>query len=157
VDQPETTKKPPSAFLHQCHTHPPDSLTQRNPPLYDYRGRPYAGDLCLPVLFAFALALSTVVALAQSNPFKGATVARFDLFGTVHCYDPFYFTHQGATWPGPDTATTGLIFPGPPATPLAPAAGVSDWVTNWIADYNTLPADGSPSSPVNPLYSPCIQ
>jgi hypothetical protein len=67
---------------------------------------------------------------------------------TVHCYDPFYFTHQGATWPGPDTATTGLIFPGPPATPLAPAAGVSVWVTNWIADYNTLPAEGNPSSPI---------
>jgi endoglucanase len=71
-----------------------------------------------------------------------------NLIVTVHCYDPFYFTHQGATWPGPDTATTGLIFPGPPPTPLAPAAGVSVWATNWIADYNTLPADGNPSSPM---------
>ena len=71
-----------------------------------------------------------------------------NLVVTVHCYDPFYFTHQGATWPGPDTATTGLIFPGPPATPLAPAAGVSAWVTNWIADYNTLPTEGNPSSPI---------
>ena len=71
-----------------------------------------------------------------------------NLIVTVHCYDPFYFTHQGATWPGPDTATTGLIFPGPPATPLSPAAGISTWVTNWIADYNTLPVDGNPSSPI---------
>ncbi len=71
-----------------------------------------------------------------------------NLIVTVHCYDPFYFTHQGATWPGPDTATRGLIFPGPPATPLVPAPGVSAWVTNWIADYNTLPAEGNPSSPL---------
>jgi len=71
-----------------------------------------------------------------------------NLIVTVHCYDPFYFTHQGATWPGPDTATTGLIFPGPPATPLAPAAGVSSWVTNWIADYNSVPTEGNPSSPL---------
>ena len=71
-----------------------------------------------------------------------------NLIVTVHCYDPFYFTHQGATWPGPDTATRGLIFPGPPATPLVPAPGVSVWVTNWIADYNTLPAEGNPSSPL---------
>lgn len=71
-----------------------------------------------------------------------------NLIVTVHCYDPFYFTHQGATWTGPDTATTGLIFPGPPPTPLAPAAGVSTWVTNWMADYNTLPTDGNPSSPI---------
>ena len=71
-----------------------------------------------------------------------------NLIVTVHCYDPFYFTHQGATWPGPDTATTGLVFPGPPATPLSPAPGISSWATNWIADYNTLPAEGNPSSPI---------
>jgi endoglucanase len=71
-----------------------------------------------------------------------------NLIVTVHCYDPFYFTHQGATWPGPDTATVGLVFPGPPATPLSPAAGVSDYVTNWIASYNTLPTEGNPSSSI---------
>jgi endoglucanase len=71
-----------------------------------------------------------------------------NLIVTVHCYDPFYFTHQGATWPGPDTATTGVLFPGPPPTPLSPAAGVADYVTNWFADYNSLPAEGNPSSPL---------
>ena len=29
---------------------------------------------------------------------------------------------------------------------MKPAPGVGAWVTNWIADYNTLPAEGSPSS-----------
>ncbi|HWD19623.1 MAG TPA: glycoside hydrolase family 5 protein [Verrucomicrobiae bacterium] len=71
-----------------------------------------------------------------------------NLIVTVHCYDPFYFTHQGATWPGPDTATTGVIFPGPPPHPLQPAAGIGDYVTNWFVNYNTLPADGNPSSPL---------
>ena len=71
-----------------------------------------------------------------------------NLIVSVHCYDPFYFTHQGATWPGPDTATVGVIFPGPPSVPLTPAAGIGSYVTNWIADYNTLPADGNPSSPL---------
>ena len=69
-----------------------------------------------------------------------------NLVVTVHCYDPFLFTHQGATWPGPDTATTGVLFPGPPLTPLSPAPGVGSWVTNWIADYNSLPSAVNPSS-----------
>jgi len=67
---------------------------------------------------------------------------------TVHCYDPFYFTHQGATWPGPDTATVGVVFPGPPAKPITPAAGIGSYVTNWFSDYNTLPAAANPSSPL---------
>ena len=71
-----------------------------------------------------------------------------NLIVTVHCYDPFVFTHQGATWPGPDTATVGVLFPGPPPSPLIPAAGIGDYVTNWIAAYNTTPAEGNPSSPI---------
>jgi endoglucanase len=71
-----------------------------------------------------------------------------NLIVTVHCYDPFYFTHQGATWAGPDPATVSVLFPGPPPTPLIPAAGIGDYVTNWFADYNALPAEGNPSSPL---------
>jgi len=65
---------------------------------------------------------------------------------SVHCYDPFLYTHQGATWAGPDPSTTGLIFPGPPASPLTPAPGISSWASNWIAQYNQLPAEGNPCS-----------
>jgi endoglucanase len=69
---------------------------------------------------------------------------------SVHCYDPFYFTHQGATWAGPDTKVTGIRFPGPPATPLVPDPSLvlNKWVTNWIQNYNTLPAGKNPSGPV---------
>jgi len=69
---------------------------------------------------------------------------------SVHCYDPFYFTHQGATWAGPDTQVTGIHFPGPPVTPLVPDSSLTlnPWVTNWIGEYNTLPAGQNPCGPV---------
>jgi endoglucanase len=67
---------------------------------------------------------------------------------TVHCYEPFYFTYQGATWAGPDTKTTGIRFPGPPPAPLAPAPSLNlnKWVLDWIARYNQLPAEKNPCS-----------
>jgi endoglucanase len=69
---------------------------------------------------------------------------------SVHCYDPFLFTHQGATWTGGVTPVTGIVFPGPPTMPLVPDAPLklASWVTNWIQDYNTLPAGRNPSSPI---------
>ncbi len=66
---------------------------------------------------------------------------------TIHCYDPYYFTHQGAEWALPDTATTGVIFPGPPPTPLKPNSSIThSWVLDWIRDYNYLPAESNPSN-----------
>jgi endoglucanase len=69
---------------------------------------------------------------------------------SVHCYDPFYFTHQGATWAGPDPKVTGIRFPGPPPTPLAPdpSLHLNPWVRTWIERYNTLPTAQNPSSPL---------
>lgn len=67
---------------------------------------------------------------------------------TVHCYDPFYYTHQGASWPGPQTATVGIVFPGPPATPITPAAGIGAGATHWLELYNEAPPDANPSSPL---------
>jgi endoglucanase len=71
-----------------------------------------------------------------------------NLIVTVHNYDPFYFTHQGADWAGPDTKVTGILFPGPPATPLVPdpKLEVNSRVLNWIKAYNTEPAATNPSS-----------
>ncbi len=67
---------------------------------------------------------------------------------SVHCYDPFFFTHQGATWTDGQTPVTGIIFPGPPAQPLVPdpKLNLKKNMLDWIARYNTLPADKNPSS-----------
>jgi endoglucanase len=72
-----------------------------------------------------------------------------NLVVTVHNYEPFYFTHQGATWAGRDTKVTGILFPGPPPTPLSvnPELKVNKWVLDWIKAYNTQPTAINPSSP----------
>lgn len=69
---------------------------------------------------------------------------------SVHCYDPFYFTHQGATWTGGQTPVTGIIFPGPPAQPLTPdpELHLKQHQLEWFEDYNTLPTAQNPSSPI---------
>src|ERR1017187_5787121 len=73
-----------------------------------------------------------------------------NLIVSAHCYDPFYFTHQGATWAGPDPKVTGIQFPGPPAQPVVPdpSLKLNKWVLDWIHNYNTLPAEKNPSSPI---------
>jgi endoglucanase len=69
---------------------------------------------------------------------------------SVHDYDPFFFTHQGATWTGGSTPVTGIIFPGPPAQPLVPdpALQLKKYQRDWIEQYNTLPTGRNPSSPL---------
>jgi endoglucanase len=73
-----------------------------------------------------------------------------NLIVSVHCYAPFYFTHQGATWAGPDTVVTGIVFPGPPTTPLRPGTNLplKPHVQRWLDAYNLLPAAQNPSSSV---------
>jgi endoglucanase len=72
-----------------------------------------------------------------------------NLIVTVHSYDPFFFTHQGATWAGPDTKVTGIVFPGPPRTRLVPDSKLplSQEVRDRIERYNTEPAATNPCSP----------
>lgn len=72
-----------------------------------------------------------------------------NLIVSVHCYDPFYFTHQGASWAGPDVRTKGIIFPGPPPKPLVPdpSLNLRKGVLDWIKGYNSMPSSMNPSSP----------
>ena len=70
-----------------------------------------------------------------------------NLVVTVHCYDPFLFTHQGASWTMPATATTGIQYPGPPEKPIEPDPRVQEqWNRKWIENYNRLPPEENPSS-----------
>lgn len=72
-----------------------------------------------------------------------------NLIVTVHCYEPFLFTHQGASWTGSQVRTKGLVFPGPPVSPLAPhpeALKSASWISNWFRNYNTKTGAENPVS-----------
>ncbi len=70
-----------------------------------------------------------------------------NLIVTVHNYEPFHFTHQGSSWTDL-SALKGVIYPGPPETPLAVPDALKNngGVTGFIEKYNTLPAEQNPSS-----------
>lgn len=61
---------------------------------------------------------------------------------TFHYYNPHLFTFQGKPWMGVDWSTTGITWPGAPATPVVPAPGVSPWVAAWLDAYDTIQDTG---------------
>ena len=68
---------------------------------------------------------------------KSAPFADPNILYTFHFYDPFVFTHQGATWAGsglPDVR--GVPFPGSATTKISvPAAARGTWIENAINGY----------------------
>lgn len=64
---------------------------------------------------------------------------------TFHYYNPTLFCYQGkASFMGPDWATTGITWPGPPAARVVPAPGLSAWAATWIDAYDTRPPETNP-------------
>ena len=72
-----------------------------------------------------------------------------NLLVAVHLYEPKLFSMQGKSWMGPEYMTTGIVFPGPPSSPVTPvaAAAAASWAKQWFDDYNKLPAATNPSGP----------
>ena len=72
-----------------------------------------------------------------------------NIMASIHLYEPKLFTFQGQDWIGAAFLTTGVIFPGPPATPVDPVQAAKDasWANQWFIDYNTKPAATNPSGP----------
>lgn len=69
------------------------------------------------------------------------------LIVTLHTYEPFRFTHQGAPWLDDDVRAKGIRFPGPPTTPLEISPSWKTDVRAWIERYNVEPAATNPCSP----------
>ncbi len=72
-----------------------------------------------------------------------------NIMASIHLYEPKLFTFQGQDWIGATFLTTGVIFPGPPPTPIEPVQAAKDaaWANQWFIDYNTKPAATNPSGP----------
>ena len=72
-----------------------------------------------------------------------------NIIATVHYYDPFLFTHQGAEWVGPEIGTLGVTWPGPPEeeVELVPAAQQMEWVRMWFLRYHQTSGSTNPASP----------
>ncbi len=72
-----------------------------------------------------------------------------NVIATVHYYDPFLFTHQGAEWVGPEIGTLGVTWPGPPdeEVALVPEARQVEWVRLWFMRYNQTRGSQNPASP----------
>ncbi len=72
-----------------------------------------------------------------------------NVVASFHCYTPILFTHQGASFMGPEYQTVGIVFPGPPVHPVHPVAAARsiDWVRDWFGAYNSKAPEDNPGGP----------
>jgi len=113
-------------------------------------------DLMLPAIQAIRASnprrLLIVDSVFWADPTKLSTLtlpSDANIMASIHLYEPKLFSFQGMAWMGAAYLTTGVVFPGPPATPIVPvqAAKDTDWANQWFIDYNTKPAATNPSGP----------
>src|SRR6185295_6415915 len=113
-------------------------------------------DVMLPAIRAIRATnprrLLIVDSVFWADPTKLSTLTLPDdanIMASIHLYEPKLFTFQGQDWMGPIYLTTGVVFPGPPATPINPVQAAKDasWANQWFMDYNTKPAATNPSGP----------
>ena len=57
---------------------------------------------------------------------------------TIHCYEPFLFTHQGATWTPGMAEISGVTFPAPGKQTIELPADAPEWVAEQVHEYNRL-------------------
>jgi len=113
-------------------------------------------DVLIPAIEAIRVSnprrLLIVDSVFWADPAKLATLKLPDdanLMTAIHLYEPKLFSFQGMSWIGDAFLTTGVVFPGPPATPITPVQAAMDapWANQWFTDYNTKPAATNPSGP----------
>jgi len=113
-------------------------------------------DVMLPAIQAIRATnprrLLIVDSVFWADPTKLSTLTLpndANIMASIHLYEPKLFTFQGQDWMGPIYLTTGVVFPGPPATAINPVQAAKDasWANQWFNDYNTKPAATNPSGP----------
>ncbi len=66
-------------------------------------------------------------------------VAERNLIVSFHYYTPSLFCFQGKDWAGSDFLTTGVVWPGPPPSPVEPSPDVTSWwALDWFWNYNNV-------------------
>lgn len=105
-----------------------------------------------------AIRLTNPERIVMANPSQWSAAGGLDrlflpdddprIIVSIHCYDPFQFTHQGATWVEL-TDLRGVVYPGPPPTPLAVPASLRDRedIVAWVDGYNTRKGAENPCHP----------
>jgi endoglucanase len=104
----------------------------------------------IPMVRAHSARRTIFVAPSGAGTFSSLAKLRLpagddNLIVTIDCADPVLFTQQGRT----SAPLKGVLFPGPPETPLASGEGATLTAeqSRWLGRYNQRSGDRNPSSP----------